>query len=101
VTQVNLLPPEARARQRTRRVMVLVVAGAAVLVALFVFVYFLQSARLSKAEKKLQAQEAVNGRLQSQIAGLAQFATLRQEVVQKNMQLSSLLSGQIQWSGVL
>jgi Tfp pilus assembly protein PilN len=101
VTQVNLLPPEALARQRTRRVIAGVVAGAAVLVALFVFIYFLQSTRLSKAEKKLQAQEAVNGRLQSQIAGLSQFAQLKQDVTEKNMQLSGLLSGQVLWSGIL
>jgi Tfp pilus assembly protein PilN len=101
VTQVNLLPPEAVARQRTRRVMAGVVAGAAVLVALFVFIYFLQSTRLSKAEKKLQAQEAVNGRLQSQIAGLSQFAQLKQDVTDKNMELSNLLSGQVLWSGIL
>lgn len=101
MTQVNLLPPEARARQRARRVVGAVIAGAVGIVALLVFVYVLQAARLSTAEKKLTTQQATNGRLQSQIADLAQFAKLRDDVAAGNAQLGSLLAGQVLWSGVL
>jgi Tfp pilus assembly protein PilN len=101
MTQVNLLPPEAMARQRTRRVVGAVIGAAVVVVALLVFVYFLQSARLSAADKRLQRQNTVNARLQSQIAGLRQFSDLREQVDGKNNQLKGLLSGQVMWSGIL
>jgi Tfp pilus assembly protein PilN len=101
MTQVNLLPPEARARQRARRVVAAVIAGAVIIVALLVFVYVLQAARLSRVDKDLTAQQATNGRLETQIAALSQFAKLRDDLNAANAQLGGLLSGQVLWSGVL
>jgi Tfp pilus assembly protein PilN len=68
---------------------------------MLVFVYVLQAARLSRVDKDLTARQATNGRLETQIAALAQFAKLRDDVNAANAQLGSLLSGQVLWSGVL
>ena len=101
MTQVNLLPPDVRGRQRTRRLTMIVAGVAVVAVVLLMLVYFLQNSRLMSAQRDLQAQEATNQSLQTKISGLQQFAQLQQAVSQKQAIVSTLLSQQVLWSGVL
>jgi Tfp pilus assembly protein PilN len=101
MTQVNLLPPDVRGRQRTRQLTVVVAAVAVAAVVLLVFVYFLQSSRLSSAQRDLEAQQATNQALQTKINGLQQFAQLQTSVSDKQGIVDNLLAQQILWSGVL
>jgi Tfp pilus assembly protein PilN len=101
MTQVNLLPGDVRQRQRTRRLTLAVVAGVAGVLALVLFVFVLQSARLASAKHQLAAQESVNDGLRSDIAGLQQFAQLKQTVADRVALRDDLLRSQVLWSGIL
>ena len=101
MTQVNLLPSDVRERQRSRRLMAAVLASVGAVVALLFFVFVLQSARLSNAQQKLQAQQAVNADLQGKIGQLQQFQQLKLTVAAREALISGALNGQVAWSGVL
>ena len=101
MTQVNLLPSDVRERQRSRRLVAAAIAGVGAVVALLFFVFVLQSARLSNAEQKLKAQQAVNADLQTKVSSLQRFAVLKQTVAAREALTSAALSGQVAWSGVL
>ncbi|MGH2554501.1 MAG: PilN domain-containing protein [Actinomycetota bacterium] len=101
MTQVNLLPSDVRERQRSRRLVAAVVAAVGAVVALLFFVFVLQSARLSNAEQRLQAQQAVNADLQSKIGQLEPFQQLKQTVAAREAVNAGALNGQVAWSGIL
>jgi Tfp pilus assembly protein PilN len=101
MTQVNLLPSDVRERQRSRRLVAAAIAGVGAVVALLFFVFVLQSARLSNAEHKLQAQQAVNADLQTKVTSLQRFAVLKQTVAAREALTGAALNGQVAWSGVL
>jgi len=71
--------------------MAAVLAGVGAVVALLFFVFVLQSARLSNAQQKLEAQQAVNADLQQ----------LKLTVAAREALISGALNGQVAWSGVL
>jgi len=101
VSQVNLLPPDIRQRAQTRKVTFMVIgAGAAVLVLIFFF-YFLQSARLSRVNEEVAAQEAENARTLGQIAGLQEYATLQEEAEAQQAMLEAAFADELSFSGVL
>jgi Tfp pilus assembly protein PilN len=101
VSQVNLLPPELRQRLAIRRTTSLVVAAALGVLALIGVFYFLQLQRLSDAEGELEAQQARNAELQSQIDGLQQFAALQAELAAKQQLLSTIFVNEVSWSSAL
>jgi len=101
MTQVNLLPSDVRERQRSRRLVAAVIAGVGAVVALLFFVFVLQSAKLSNAQQKLNAQQAVNADLQGKIGQLQQFQQLKQTVAAREAMTEGALNGQVAWSGVL
>jgi Tfp pilus assembly protein PilN len=101
MTQVNLLPSDVRERQRSRRLVAAVIAGVGAVVALLFFVFVLQSARLSNAQQKLRAQQAVNTGLQNEIRDLQRFADLKQSLAAREAVTAAALNGQVAWSGVL
>jgi Tfp pilus assembly protein PilN len=101
MTQVNLLPTGVREKQKSRTVTAAVVAAGLGVVALLGFVYVLQNARLTSAQHKLEAQQTVNGKLQTQIAGLQEFATLKSQVAAGEALVQTLQSQEVLWSGVL
>jgi Tfp pilus assembly protein PilO len=77
VSQVNLLPPELRARQKTKQQTILILgAGVAVLVLLLGY-WFLQSQKLSDVNEQVAAQNATNTQIQAQIDQLQQFQQLQ------------------------
>jgi Tfp pilus assembly protein PilN len=101
VTQVNLLPPEIRQRTQTRRLtLMVIVAGVAVLV-LLGFFYVLTSASLSRVNEDIAAQEARNAQLNSEIAGLQEFAALQTEAQAKETLLSTAFANEVSFSGIL
>ena len=68
MSQVNLLPPELRARQQTRRLTTLIVGIGAAIVVLLIGFWFLQSQKLSGVNDDIAAQNQTNAGLQSQIS---------------------------------
>jgi len=101
VSQVNLLPPELRRREVVRRNTRLVVLVAVGLFALIVVFYFVQVLNLNQAKDDLAAQQQVNAGLQSNIAGLQQYATLEQELAAKQQLIGTVFTNEVSWSGVL
>lgn len=101
MTAVNLLPPQIREHQQTRRITLAVAAAAGAVVVLLGLVYFLQSSRLSDADRELAAQQGVNAGLQAEIAELQRFAELKAMLSGRQQLVDGALQGQVLWSGVL
>jgi len=101
MTQVNLLPTEVREGQKSRRALAAVILAVGAAVFLLLFIYTLQTARLSNANHKLAAQQALNQGLQTQINSLQQFAQLKAEVSLRQTLTQQALTNQVPWSGVL
>jgi Tfp pilus assembly protein PilN len=101
MTQVNLLPPELRQRQVTQRTTVFVALGGAAALALVLLFSFMQSGRLSGAEKALADQQDVNARVSAQIADLQKFGDLQTELATKQELLVQVFRNEVSWSGVL
>lgn len=101
MTQVNLLPGDVKERQRTRQLMAAVILAVGAVVALLFVVFMLQAAKLSDANHKLQAQEALNADINSQIVQLQPFADLKSQVAAREALTAAALDGQVLWSGVL
>jgi Tfp pilus assembly protein PilN len=81
--------------------MAAVILAVGAVVALLLVVFMLQAAKLADANHKLQAQEAVNADLDSQIAQLQPFADLKSQVAAREALTATALDGQVLWSGVL
>ena len=101
MSQVNLLPPELRQRLAIRRTTSLVAAAAFGVFALIGIFYFLQLQRLADTQDDLEAQQARNAELQSQIDGLQQFADLQAELAAKEELLSTIFVNEVSWSSAL
>jgi Tfp pilus assembly protein PilN len=101
VSQVNLLPPELRQRQATRRLTSIIVAvGLAVLGIIGVF-YFLQAQKVADVQSELEAQQARNDELSTQIQGLQEFQALQVELASKEALVASLYVNEVSWSTAL
>ena len=101
MSQVNLLPPELRERQAIRRTTSLVVAAGLAALALIGIFYFFQVQRLSQAQSDLEAQQATNARLESQIASLQEFADLQAELAAKEALVDEIFVNEVSWSSAL
>jgi Tfp pilus assembly protein PilN len=101
MTQVNLLPSDVKERQLTRRLTAAVILAVGAVVALLFVVFVLQAAKLSDANKKLQAQQATNADLKAKIAELQEFADLKAQVASREALTAAALDGEVLWSGVL
>jgi Tfp pilus assembly protein PilN len=101
VSQVNLLPPEIRARQAIRRTTGLVVAIGAGIVALILVFFFVQTARLASAKDELAAQQQANAALEQQIGELQPYADLQAQLLAKQAMVNTVYANEVSWSGVL
>ena len=101
MSQVNLLPPELRARQKTKQQTILILgAGVAVLVLLLGY-WFLQSQKLSDVNEQVAAQNATNTQIQAQIDQLQQFQQLQVEAASQEALLASAYAGEVSFSQML
>jgi Tfp pilus assembly protein PilN len=101
MSQVNLLPPEIRERQKVRQRTVIIGAiGGAVLLLILGF-YFLQTLSLNSVNEDLGAQEQTNQATQAEIAALARFGELQDELSAKRELRTAVYADEIAWSGVL
>lgn len=101
MTQVNLLPPELRAREVTRRLTSTVVFVGVILLALVGLFYFFQVMNLSRAQDDLAAQEADNAQLQAQIDELQRFADLQAQLAVRQTLVQTVFAGEVSWSSAL
>jgi hypothetical protein len=101
MTTVNLLPPEIQERTKVRRLTAAMVMAGASVVVLLGLVFVLQSTRLSQVEDDLDAQNATNAALQSDIDDLAQYQVLQDQVAAREVLATAALQDQVLWSGVL
>jgi Tfp pilus assembly protein PilN len=101
MTQVNLLPPELRAREVTRRLTSLVVIVGVIVLGLIGLFYFFQVMNLSRARDDLAAQEGVNSQLQAQVNDLQRFQELQSQLDAKQELVNSVFVDEVSWSTVL
>lgn len=99
--RINLLPQEVRQHQRVRRQTAAVVAAGVIILAGIAALYFLQMLRLTGVRNDLEEQQAQNAGLQGQINDLRRFDELQREVEASRQMLTSLMSNEILWSGIL
>jgi type IV pilus assembly protein PilN len=101
VSQVNLLPPELRARQKVKQLTTLIIgAGVAVVVLLLAF-WFLQSQKLAGVNDDIAAQNLTNAGLQTQIDQLQEFQQLQEEAAAQQALLTTAFTGEVSFSQML
>ena len=101
MSQVNLLPPELRARQKTKQLTTLIIgAGAAVVVLLIAF-WFLQSQKLAGINDDIAAQTLTNTELQTQIDQLQEFQQLQEQAAAQEALLAKAWVGEVSFSEML
>jgi len=101
MTQVNLLPPELRAREVTRRRTSVVVIVGVIVLGLVGLFHFFQVMNLSRARDDLAAQEGVNRQLQAQVNDLQRFQELQDQLEAKQGLVDSVFVDEVSWSAVL
>lgn len=101
MSQVNLLPPELRARQKVKQLTTLIIgAGAAVIVLLLAF-WFLQGQKLAGVNDDIAAQNLTNSGLQTQIDQLQEFQQLQEEAAAQQALLTTAFTGEVSFSQML
>jgi Tfp pilus assembly protein PilN len=101
VSQVNLLPPELRARQKVKQLTTLIIgAGAAIIVLLLAF-WFLQGQKLAGVNDDIAAQNLTNSGLQTQIDQLQEFAQLQADAAAQQALLATAYTGEVSFSQML
>ncbi len=101
MSQVNLLPPELRARQRTKQLTTLIVGAGAVVIVLLLGFWFLQSQKLAGVNEDIAAQNLTNSELQSQIGELQEFQALQEQAAAQQALLTTAFSGEVSFSQML
>jgi Tfp pilus assembly protein PilN len=99
--RINLLPPEREERRRARQVTTTIVAAGVALVVLLALIYAAEIIRLHGQKNALEAQQAANATLQSQVAQLSQFQQLEVQLQQKTTLLNNVTQDEVRWSVVL
>jgi Tfp pilus assembly protein PilN len=99
--QINLLPPEIRARVRSRRIFLIVAGGFGVVVIVLGLVWLVQRNTIGNEEEELQTLQAQRARLQADVAALQQFGELKATVDRTKQVLAAALVGDIAWSKYL
>ena len=101
MSQVNLLPPELRARQKVKQLTTLIIgAGAAIIVLLLAF-WFLQGQKLAGVNDDIAAQNLTNSGLQTQIDQLQEFQQLQEEAAAQEALLATAYTGEVSFSQML
>jgi Tfp pilus assembly protein PilN len=99
--RINLLPPERAERRHARQITTTIVAAGVVVIAVLALVYVAEIFRLHSQKNALDAQQAKNATLQSQVAELSSFSQLETQLQAKTTLLSSLTQDEVRWSVIL
>ena len=101
MSQVNLLPPELRARQKVKQLTTLIIGGGVAVIVLLLAFWFLQSQKLAGVNDDIAAQNATNAGLQSQIDQLQEFQQLQVEAAAQEALLTTAFTGEVSFSQML
>jgi Tfp pilus assembly protein PilN len=101
VSQVNLLPPELRARQKTRQLTTLIVGAGLAMIVLLLGFWFLQGQKLAGVNDDIAAQNLTNSGLQTQIQQLQEFQELQAQAAAQQALLSKAFAGEVSFSQML
>lgn len=101
MSQVNLLPPELRARQKTRQLTTLIVGAGVALIVLLLGFWFLQGQKLAGVNDDVAAQNLTNSGLQTQIDQLQDFQQLQEQAAAQQALLTKAFSGEVSFSQML
>jgi Tfp pilus assembly protein PilN len=101
VSQVNLLPPELRARQKTRQLTTLIAGAGAAIVLLLLGFWFLQGQKLGGINDDIATQNLTNSGIQQQIDGLQEFQQLQTDAAAQQGLLSKAYAGEVSFSQML
>ena len=101
MSQVNLLPPELRARQKTRQLTTLIVGAGVALIVLLLGFWFLQGQKLAGVDDDVAAQNLTNSGLQTQIDQLQDFQQLQEQAAAQQALLAKAFSGEVSFSQML
>jgi Tfp pilus assembly protein PilN len=99
--RIDLLPASYQQRRRDRSSLVVAVVAVAVVVLLLVGWWFYLGLKVNDAEDELAAIKASNAELDAQIAELQRFVELQNEVDAKRTALQTVMTGDLDWPGVL
>lgn len=101
MSQVNLLPPELRARQKTRQQTTLIAGAGVALIVLLLGFWFLQGQKLTGVNDDVAAQNLTNSGLQAQIDQLQDFQQLQEQAAAQQALLAKAFSGEVSFSQML
>ncbi len=101
MAQINLLPPEYRARRRGRRVIAIATAAGAVVLVFLGIVLLIQRNSISSEEDELRNLQDQAANLRTQVAELQEFGDLKDEIDRKEGVLASALTNDVAWSKFL
>ncbi len=99
--RIDLLPPSYLQRRRERSSLVLVGVATAVAVLLLVGWWFLLGMQVNDAEAELLRAQEANRDLDQQIQELQRFVVLENEVAAKRQSLQTVMTGDVDWPGIL
>ena len=101
MSQVNLLPPELRARQKVKQLTTLIIGGGVAVIVLLLAFWFLQSQKLAGVNDDIAAQNATNAGLQTQIDQLQEFQQLQEQAAAQEALLATAFTGEVSFSQML
>ena len=99
--RIDLLPPSYIQKRRERSSLLFVGIATALVVLLLVGWWFFLGLRVNEAEEDLQAAQTANLELDRQIQDLQRFVLLENEVQAKRASLQTVMTGDIDWPGIL
>lgn len=99
--RIDLLPPSYLERRRERSSLVLVAVATVVVVLLLLGWWFYLGLKVNNAEQDLADAQAANLELDRQIQELQRFVLLQNEVEAKRASLQTVMTGDIDWPGIL
>ncbi len=99
--RIDLLPPSYLERRRERSSLVMVGLATAVVVLLLLGWWFYLGMKVNDAEQDLADAQAANLELDRQIQELQRFVALQNEVQAKRASLQTVMTGDIDWPGIL
>ncbi len=98
--QINLLPPELRARQRAQRILTAAAAAGLVILLLLVGVFFVQRNTISTEQDELADLQGQAARLRAEVAQLQEFGELKATVDQRRATLAVALQSVFDFPGL-
>lgn len=101
MSQVNLLPPDILQGQRYRRVTGLVALAGLAIIGLIILFYLLQVGRLASVNSDIDAQQATNAQLNTEITDLSKYENLQAEAQQQQQLLNDAYAGEVSYSGLM